>query len=265
LENRPKVEPLRINYAKALERLGRFAQADSVFRGVFEDFGSDQSTLEYVNYLLRRHQEHEAIQTIERSNAACSPIVRAQLLLAAAVVTARNGWGDGVRFLELAREAQPQNADVLNALEAAYTRVGNQAAIAQLRQAELAFEPQVPAQFVRRFNVLLSQQRYEEALSCAQRGLQTDANYAPLQYSAAIACANLGRKQEALDFVQSIEEKDGPVFVLAAYLRAAVAKELGQTSAAVNALQRLLAVEPNNPGAIALYASIVQSQERALT
>jgi len=262
LANRPKVEPLRINYAKSLERVGRLGEAESVFRAVYEDFHAEQPTLEYVNYLLRRHKEREALEVIEREHAALQPAIASQMLIAAAAVTQQNEWGDGIALLEAALERDPANPDAGALLEAAYARTGNTAAVEQLRDRELALEPQTPSQFLRRFNVLLARGRYQEALDCAQAGLSKDAGDPRLKYSAAIACANLGRKQDALEHVRDVTSADGDVFVLAAYLQAAVQREVGLLPEALETLQRLIAADPQHVDGIALYAAVLESMER---
>src|SRR5581483_9198503 len=101
-----------INYAKALERVGRFSEAEAVFKAVYEDFRGEQATLEYVNYLLRRHKEREAVAIIQMEHPHMQAGMAAQMLMAAASVTQKNGWGSGAAFLEDAYTREPRNPDV---------------------------------------------------------------------------------------------------------------------------------------------------------
>ncbi len=118
LRNRPKVQPLRINYGSALERLGRLSEAEAVFRSIYEDFGDEQSCLQYVNYLLRHAKEREAIAAIDRSCGNLSPEAAESALLACASLLQKNAWGDGESYLLRAQSIAPNSAQVAAALDA---------------------------------------------------------------------------------------------------------------------------------------------------
>ncbi len=256
LVNRPKVEPLRLNYAKALERLGRYPEAESAFRSVYDDFGGEQPALELVNYLLRRHKESEALGIIEAAYAKLPEAVAVQMLMAAAAVAPRNG-ADPVRYLTAARALAPRSADVANMLEKAYAQAGDRAAIERIRAEDSSWDPQTPAEFVRRFNILLAHQNYAKALEYALRGLEIDPRDARLNYSCAIAYANLGRKEEAIAAVEPITPADGDVYPLAAYLHAAVLREIGRTTEALTVLGQLLATDPKHVDGLQLYTDLL--------
>ena len=118
LSRRPKVQPLRLNRARALENLGRLAEAEETLRGVHEDFPDESSTVEFVNFYLRTGKEREAIALIDAPHEGLSPIARISMLLAAAHVEQKNGWGDGRAHIEAAFAIAPHDAQVLAALEA---------------------------------------------------------------------------------------------------------------------------------------------------
>ncbi len=55
-----------MNRAKALERLGRYKEAEAMFRALADDEPGDAHSVEYINFLLRRNDFVTAYRTIER-------------------------------------------------------------------------------------------------------------------------------------------------------------------------------------------------------
>ncbi len=127
LANRPNVQPLRVNRAKALEHLGRVDEARQMYLALYEEFADEVSTVDYVNFLLRNKKEREAVDAIERGHAGFSKLAVTSLLLAAAHVSQKNGWSDGAQYLRRARTEDPANAQVAAAiyqLALSYARAG---------------------------------------------------------------------------------------------------------------------------------------------
>ena len=243
LVNRPQIQPLRINRANSLEALGRFTEAEAVFRSVFEDFGDEQSTVRLVNYLLRRQKEREALELIDRTYANVSGEAAVQMLLAAALVTQRLGWGDGERHLVEAQRIDPDSAQVRAALDALYKNRG-----------------EVGALFAR-VQGAAGENRFEEARELAEQGVAGFPQDARFSYFAALACANLDRKDEALrhlDRIQDASAGEGPEF-----LRAAILRERGCHAQALASVERVLERNPSNLDALLVKAAIFDSLSRS--
>ena len=115
LASRPKVQPLRVNYAKALEALGRFDEAQAVYQALLDDFGDELSVVDLVNFYLRRKNDRAALDLIDTRAATLSPIARVSMALAAAHVTRTNGWGDGIEHVLDALRVDPQQPMALAA------------------------------------------------------------------------------------------------------------------------------------------------------
>jgi tetratricopeptide (TPR) repeat protein len=241
LEHRPLVIPLRMNRAKALERLGRHAEASSVFAQLALDEPGDAHTTDYINFLLRRGDHAVALDTIEASLDAVTPRVRAALLVAAAKLTA----GDEARqrFLERALEAHAGAADALEALEAMYRARGDLAAVERLHAAELEAPLGLPVDYARRGTRFLTLSRLEEAEAVTRAGLAIAPQDGALRYNLGAVLVQTGRKEEALlELAQAGTE--GDVGLRAAFLRAIVLGDLGRFEAAIVEVDRVLAAAP---------------------
>ncbi len=241
LRTRPSVAPLRVNRAKALERLGRSTEAELVYRGLYDDFADENSILSYVNHLLRYQKEAQALAVIESTWEKLSKPAALSFLMAAAAVEQRCGWGSGERALQRAAMLAPGNAQVLSPLEAIYAARGDDAAIAALREAEAQCEPDAPADFLRRSHLRLKAGDCEAALHFALAGLEKAPHDGPLRYNAALALARAGKREEALMHVDAIDAADQTAYAQGRYLRAVLLCELNRLDEAFNSFESALA------------------------
>jgi tetratricopeptide (TPR) repeat protein len=262
LKNSPKVQPLRINRAGALERLGRIDEAERELAAVCEDFGDEQSVLQYVNFLLR-HKPIAALGAIEQHHSVCSSEAAAAQLIAAAAVCQRLQLNDGEAFLLKAQQNTPGSADVLGPLEAIYRNRGDEAAIGRLRTMEQETEPKAPADFARRSQIAGSQGNFQRALEIAHAGLQQSPDHAMIRYSAALACVNLQRNDEALQHLESISEIPAELHVPLEHLRAAVLRSSGRNDEALAALDRAVASGKAPLDVLLTRASLLETLGRA--
>ena len=125
LQNRPLVIPVRMNRAKALERLGRYEEAGATFRKLADDEPGDAHSVDYINFLLRRDDFIAAYATIERVLEQVTARTQAALLVTAAKFASRAVIADSQQLLERAVAAHPGAADALEALETAYRARGD--------------------------------------------------------------------------------------------------------------------------------------------
>ncbi len=243
LANQPRIQPLRANRAAALERLGRLSEAQTAYRSIYEDFGDEYSSVTYVNYLLRHSQDRDAVTLIEREYGRVSQEAAVTMLLAGAYVTQKNEWGDGERYLIEAQRIDPANADVVRAVEALQSSRG---------QAGALFAAASGA---------LTEKQYERALEAAQRGRSAFPRDGRFAYYAALACANMDRKDEALQYLAGIADESlgaAPFFLQAALLR-----ELGRPQEALDAIERALMSEPHNLDAALVRATLLDALGRS--
>jgi len=124
---------LRLNRARALEELGRLAEAEEAFRWAYERYRDDRSTVDLVNFLLRRGRSHEAMATIDAAAAAVGPRTAALMLGSAVCVALRAG--DEARAREYlsragAAIADPQARDL--SLSELFLQLGEPRALALL-------------------------------------------------------------------------------------------------------------------------------------
>ena len=245
LKNAPNAEPLHINRAKALERLGRIEEARDGYARVYEMYHSQQATIEYVNFLLRQHRETEAVSVIEESYAGMPPDQAVPLLMAAAAVAQRRNSRDDERYLRAAAALMPGAADVLDPLETLLRERGKAGDVDAFVLAEEAVPPKSAADYLRRARRRLNDRRFEEGLDYAARGLALDASNKTLYYARAFAEANLGFDERAL---ATLAEIDGgpadlmlPVFALGASLHS----KLGRPGDALDWIDGGLRVDPS--------------------
>jgi tetratricopeptide (TPR) repeat protein len=263
LKNSPRVQPLRINRANALERLGRLSEAEAGFRDLCEELGDEQSILQYVNFLLRQ-KPLDAIAAIEKYHSSCGKTAAVALLLGAAAVAQRHGIGDGEQYLSAAQRIAPGSAEVLGPLEAIYHARGDRASIARLRAEEAATEPEVPLDFARRAQLAIAEGNFAKALTFAEQGLQETPADAILRYSAASACASLGRKGDALSHLDAIAEAGEDLQQHIEYLRAVLYRDLGQPEYALSMVENLLNARGPQIDVLLLRATLLEGLGRAL-
>lgn len=248
LKNCAAVQPLRINRATALERLGRLDEAAQTFRGLCDDFRDEQSVLQYVNFLLR-HDQVKALDAIEKYHGFCSAEAAVAQLLAAAAVSQRLGLTGGESYLRTALALAPGSAEVTGPLEVIYRNRGDEAAIAKLREAEAQTQPKTRADFARRAQIAASQGDYTACLSLSQAGLQGAPGDAMLCYSAALACTHLNRKSDALAHLEAIAEIQDDLQLLVLLMRASLLEPLGRLVEAENALRSAMPLAKRRVGA----------------
>lgn len=241
LEARPQVVPLRMNRAKALERLGRLGEARAVFAQLAADEPGDAHTVDYINFLLRCHEHAAAIETIESSLEAVTPRVRAALLVTAAKLCV--DAAPRRRFLERALAAHAGAADALDALEALYRADGDLAAVERLRAEELDAPLELPMDYARRGTRFLGLNRLDDAEAVTRAGLDLAPQDAALRYNLAAALVQTGRKEDALHELARAGT-EGDIGLRAAFLRAIVLGELGRLEAALVEIDRVLAAAP---------------------
>jgi glycosyltransferase involved in cell wall biosynthesis len=237
LKNRPTVAPLRLNRAKALERLGRLTQAEAAYRSLFEDFGDENSTVNYVNFLLRFGKQAEAIDVIDRTYKNVSAPVAVSFLLAAAAVHQQHAWSSGEQYLRQAAEIAPGSAQIVAPLEAIYAARGDDEAISQLRAAEAQVEPAEPADYLRRSHLRLSAKDYQGAIGVALAGLEKTPHDGPLRYNTALAFAQAGMKAEALVHLEAIDGTNATAYAQGKYLQATILRELDRQEEAFAAFE----------------------------
>jgi tetratricopeptide (TPR) repeat protein len=261
LANAPTVQPLMLNLARALERLGQFDEAHELFNRVYEEFRDDYGTVDYVNYLLRRKQGAEALCVIDASHGALGDVVAAQLLLAAAqIVVKLRDMDAAVPYLEKAAERAPGQADILNWLEAAYREKGDETAIQRLLEREATIEPQSTAEFLRRVYHANVAGNYVQALEFAARGLTVEPANEPIRYAAAVAASALGAADEALAHLQFVVTPSSDVYPAGLILRANVYRSLARSDDAAAAVEALLANHPSHVEALRLKASLAEER-----
>lgn len=261
LKNSPNVQPLRINRASALERLGRLTEAETAFRSLCEDLGDEQSILQYLNFVLR-HKPSDAIAVVDTYHSRCSTKVAVSMLLGAAAVSQRGGLGVGERHLVAAQRLAPGSAEVLGPLEAIYRARGDEIAIARIRVEEAATEPETSLDFSRRAQIALSEGNVDGGLALAQQGLENTPSDAMLRYSAASACKSKGLKTEALAHLEAIEEASGDLHHHIEYLRAVLHRDLGCADHALAVVDNLLSVRGAQIDAVLLRASLLEALGR---
>ncbi len=262
LANRPAVQALRLNRARALERLGRFDEAEEALRTVWSDFHNEQATLHYVNFLLRRNKGGLAVETIESSYKALPRGIAVSLLVAAAAVAQKNGWAHPQRFLELAVEAHPGASEALNPLEAHYREAGDVAALEALLARERTVEPLTSEDYLRRSYAGITAGNYVEGLAYALRGLEVSPHDPMLRYNAAICSVNAEHREEALAHLDAIDQTNPAVYAKATFLKAVVLRDLGRADEALAAVDVTLAADPEQIDGVLLKAGLLEAAGR---
>lgn len=260
-KNRP-AQPIRLNLARTLERLGRITEAGAAFKALHDEFGDEQSVLNYINFLLRRGLNAEALEVMEAKLPSLGTTAAVQLLVAAALVCQRMHWNDGEQYLKRAIELEPGSGEALNLLEAIYTSRNDAAALARLHAAEMNARCAAPADFTRRTFRLIAEKEYARGLEVADAGMLVPPVEQTLIYNRAICLMNLGRRAEARDALESVSTALPEVYAQARFLKAVLLREDGQNAQALETLETLLAFRPAQLDALMLKASILESAGR---
>jgi len=244
LENRPLVVPLRMNRAKALERLGRYPEAHAVFRALADDEPGDAHSVDYINFLLRRGCYADAWETIERVLPVVTPRTRAALLAAAASFPLPVAAAQKESLLERAVAAHPGAADALEALETLYRSRGDHAAVERLHAAELDAPLALAADHARRATRFLSAGRFADAEAVTRAGLQIAPEDAALHYNLGVVYVQTGRKEAALAELARAGTV-GDLGLRATFLRAIVLGDLGRLEDALVAIDLVIGLAPD--------------------
>jgi glycosyltransferase involved in cell wall biosynthesis len=237
LANKPDSALLRGLAANAYERVGRFYDAERMFREGAEHAG-ETGFVEYVNYLMRRRRFAEAFDRVEQHRDMVSDAAYADLLLSAASTTRDERLGDPEPYALRALELGRGNGLALAFLQDLYDARGESGKAEQLRSAELDAPMSLVPDFGRRSHRLLEDGRLEDALAAARAGLELAPRDAILSYNAGLAAARLHRDDEALVHLDDVVPAD--VHATAALaLRAEILRRSGDLDAAVAALERV--------------------------
>jgi tetratricopeptide (TPR) repeat protein len=243
LVNRPNVVPLRMNRAKALERLGRYAEAQAAFRALADDEPGDAHTSDYINYLLRRESFVLAVSEIERVLDVVTPRTAASMLTTAARLVVHTGLGDAQTYLRRALAAFPGAGDALDALEAVYRSRGDLAALERLHADELDAPLEIATDFARRGSRLLAAGRLADAEAVSRRGLEVAAADPSLNYNLAAVLVQTNRRDEALQALAQCGTA-GDVGLRATFLRAIVLGDVGRYHDAIREIDVVIARAP---------------------
>lgn len=106
LSARPKVQPVRLNRARALERLGRLDEAEAALAEVWADDADELSADEYLNLLLRRGKDGRALEFIDANAERLPPEFRIIMYGSAAVIASKAGLPGMERYLDLAEKIE---------------------------------------------------------------------------------------------------------------------------------------------------------------
>jgi glycosyltransferase involved in cell wall biosynthesis/Tfp pilus assembly protein PilF len=236
LANKPDSALLRALTANAYEKVGRFYDAERLFREGAER--TDSGFVEYVNYLMRRRRFAEAFDRVEQHRGAVPDAAYCDLLMSAAGATRDERLGDPEPYALRALEIAPGYGLALSFLQDLYDARGETAKAARLRAAELDAPMSAVSDFGRRSHRLLEDGRLEDALSAARAGLELAPRDAILSYNAGLAAARLNRDGEALAHLDDVAPAD--VHATAALaLRAEIQRRSGDLDAAVATLERV--------------------------
>jgi glycosyltransferase involved in cell wall biosynthesis/Flp pilus assembly protein TadD len=261
LENAPGVQPLMLNLARALERLAQYDESHELFRRVYEEFRDEFGTLDYVNFLLRRKDGAAALRIIDAVHESLSTHVAVKLLHAAAQISHQMSAPDQtLRYLTLAVERAPGNAEVLNWLESIYLARGDHDAVRRLIEREWATQPSTADDFIRRSYQQNVGENYDRGLALAEAGIALYDTNEHLHYNAAVAAAALSRLDVALRHVVRVETRESNVYVPSLILRAKILRSLSRNDEAVAAVENALAADASNAEAHLLKAQLAEER-----
>ena len=246
--SKPDSVLLRGLMASAYERVGRFYDAERLFREAAERDGQP-GFVEYVNYLMRRRRFAEAFERVEQRRDAIPDHVYAALLYSAAQTTRDERLGDPEPFALRALALEPGNGHVLRLLDRVYAAAGDDAKRERLRLAELDAPLADAADFARRSHRLLQDGRLEDALAAACDGLAHAPTDGVLSFNAALAAARLLRDGEALAHLDGVGDDDAHATAAFA-LRAEILRRSGDLDGAIVQLRRIRALTARDDDAL---------------
>jgi tetratricopeptide (TPR) repeat protein len=248
LEKRPNVIPLRVNRARALERLGRYSDARDAFHEIATDEAGDVHSVDFLNFLLRHDDFATALVTIEEILPSLSPRTQATVLVMAARVASHTGAADPETFLVRAQAAFPGAADALDALESLYASRGDGQAVMKLRADELSAPLSLAVDFVRRGARHLSDGHLGDAEAVTRQGLVLAPNDPALHYNLAAVFTQTDRKEAALAELDAAGTL-GDVGLRATFLKAIVLGDLRRFTEAIVTVDAVIALAPTEADA----------------
>jgi glycosyltransferase involved in cell wall biosynthesis/Flp pilus assembly protein TadD len=235
--SKPDSALLRGLMASAYERVGRFYDAERLFREAAERDGQP-GFVEYVNYLMRRRRFAEAFERVEQQRDAIADHVYAALLYSAAQTTRDERLGDPEPFALRALALEPGNGHVLRLLDGVYAAGGDDAKRERLRRVELEAPLADASDFARRSHRLLEDGRLDDALAAARDGLERAPGDGVLSFNAALAAARLRHDDQALAHLATIGDDDAHATAAFA-LRAEILRRSGDLDGAIVELRRI--------------------------
>jgi glycosyltransferase involved in cell wall biosynthesis len=248
LENKPNAYHLQRARAGFLESIGRYYDAEVMFRRIAEDHA--RGKLELVNYLLRRSRFTQAIAIVENESDVAGADTISMLNVSAARAVMQSGHGDPVPFLEAALRAAPGNGAALALLEAQLLERGDTVRLERLHREELEAECVRPEDFARRAYRLLALNRNEEAQAAADAGLQIDPSNAELRFNTALAALRLSDEVRAVREFSRVEPASAQIYAEALRFRTALLLRRGEPDAAAEAVRLRVAALPGDAAAL---------------
>ncbi len=261
LLNRPEVQPLMINRARALETLGRMEEATQRYRELYEHFSDDGSTLDYVNFLFRQKRYIDGLRIIDGALASVSDGLARELLVTAAKVAAGIGDGDPSRYFEAALARGCTDAETFALYENHLRERSEGEALARLFAREMQMPCADTASYVRRSSRLLAERHVDEAIRLACEGLALG-HHGELAFTAGAGLVLKGDREAALLYLDRVAPTDGSAFAKATYLRSVIAFDLGRTTEALRSVETVLAVHPDAVEAIVHRAKVLETLGR---
>ena len=231
LASKPESVLLRGLMAAAYERVGRYYDAERLFREGAER-GDEAGFVEHVNYLMRRRRFAEAFERVEQRRDAVSDHVYAKLLHSAAQTTRDERLGDPEPYALRALALEPGNGHVLRLLDTIYAACGDEAKRAQLRQTELRAPLAGAADFARRSHRMIEDGQLDAALTVARDGLVHAPGDGVLSFNAGLAAARLRRDDEAMAHLAGVDDADTHATAARA-LRAEILRRSGDLDGAL--------------------------------
>ncbi|HTA39440.1 MAG TPA: glycosyltransferase [Candidatus Acidoferrales bacterium] len=263
LKNSPNAEPLHVNRARALERLGRLDDASEAFRTVYELHGSASSTIEYVNALLRRGRDGDAMTIVDATIGKFESDMAVPMLMAAAAVAERGGDGARAeRYLRAAAEHKPGSAAVVAPLEKLLRASAREGELPGLFAREDATPPESAADFLRRSQRAANDGRFADALALARAGLEHAPADENLRYAVAYSTWQTGDDAAALHMLDRLDVSESDRLRAREALRSAIYRKQGRLDDAIRAIDALLAADPSHVDSLLLRAGMLETLGR---
>ncbi len=257
LKNRPNAQPLRINRARALERLGRHNEAREALSELHRLYPDDATTVEYVNFLLRHGFERDALDVVDASIAHLTGEAAVSLLLGATAVAQKLGLESDERYLRLAAERAPGSSLVLGPLQALLEARGRGHEFQLYADRERETSPQSLDDYLRRSHFAMLAANFDEAASIAGAGLERYPDANQLRYNAASALARSGQRDKALEILADLHAHHGDAGLRGAQLEIQLLIEQNRIDAAVGTAMNATERFPQDVSLALAYAQLL--------